>query len=209
MIIHADTQERLISETTVGAGSTSREGSILSDSLLATLWVNSITSGTLSVSVYTLTDVGKQVLLFSFPVLNTGTVDLLLKKSGVSMQRFLVVATYTGIVSYEIYVRAISGAGESSSQILGAASLVTSQTTVSTTPTTVIASSLTDRNGLIIKNWSTVNTLYVSEDISKLPGSAWPLAPRDALALDIVAGVTIYGVADAGTIDVRIAEAGG
>src|SRR5258707_822681 len=111
MLIHVGTQERLLTETTIGSGVTSREGSIASDSLIATLWVDSVTSGSLTVSCYTLTDVGKEVLLFTFPVVSAPTTNLLLKKSGVSLQRFRIQATYTGICSYEIYIRAVEGLG--------------------------------------------------------------------------------------------------
>lgn len=116
MLLNNGTQERLISETAVAGGSTVKEGSIKSDSLLVSLWVNSITTGTLSLKVYTLTDTGKGVEIIDFPAISTGTTNLLLKKSAVSLQRFRVVATYTGGCSYEVYVRAIEGGGGSESQ---------------------------------------------------------------------------------------------
>lgn len=209
MLIHPGTQEKLIAESTSGAGTTSREGSIQSDSLVATLWVNSVTSGSLSVSVYTLTDTGKEVVLFSFPVLTATTVNLLLRKSGISLQRFRVAATYTGQCDYEIYIRAVEGAGESNSRISGASSFTTSQITIGTSPTILIASSLIDRQGLVIKNWGTGGDLFISESSGKLSGQAWPLGPKDALALDVSAGVDIFAVASTGTIDVRLAQAGG
>lgn len=208
MLINTGTQERLVGESTTGAGVTSREGSIKSDSLVATLWVGTITSGTLTVSVYTLTDVGKEVLLFSFPVVSAPTTNLLLKKAGVSLQRFRIVASYTGVCSYEIYVRAVEGAGESSSRILGSNSLATSAASVTTIAAPLIPSTLTDRSGLVIKHWAGAGNVYLSESLAKLPNAAYPLGPKDGLALDIAAGVTIYAVTDAGTADVRIAEAG-
>lgn len=208
MILHPGTQERLITETTTGLGVTSREGSIQSDSLLATLWVNSVSSGNLSVAVYTMTDNGKEVLLFTFPTLTAPTVNLLLKKSGISMQRFRVVATYSGICDYEVYIRAVEGAGESSARILGSDSLRTTSAAVTTSPALLIPASLTDRNGLVIKNWSNAGNLFVSEDSGKLPADAYPLGPKDALALDVAAGVEIYAVSDLGTLDIRIAESG-
>lgn len=107
MPIHSGTQDRVISEVTTGSGTTSREGSVQSGGLLATLWVNSVTSGTLTVSVYTLTDTAKEVLLFSFTPVVAGSVDLMLRMGGPCMQRFRVKAVYTGVCSYEIYVRAV------------------------------------------------------------------------------------------------------
>lgn len=208
MLLHPGTQERVLNEITIGAGQVEREGSIQSDSLLATLYVSSISSGTLTLSVFTLTDTGKEVLLFSFPVISAPTVDLLLKKSGISMQRFRVQATYTGVCQFEVYIRAVEGAGESSSHILGSSSLTTSSALITTSPSALIPSALTDRNGLVIKHWGGTGNLFVSESIAKLPADAYPLGPKDAIAMDIAAGVTIYAVSDSGAIDVRIAESG-
>lgn len=209
-MIKQDLQVQLVSETTVGPGTTTREDNIQSDSLIATLWVNSISSGTLTVSVYTLTDTGKELLLFSFPVLSAPSASLLLKKAGISMARFIVRATYTGICSYEIYVKATQGAGESSVKIVGAATLKASQITVGTSPTLLVPVSLTDRNGIIIKNWNTNGALYVADAAGDdTVGNAYPIAPGEALSVDIASGVAFYGVAASGTVDVRILEAGG
>lgn len=209
-MIHPDTQERLISETTVGAGTTVREDNIQSDSLIATIWVNSISSGTLDVSVYTLTDTGKELLLFSFPTLSAPSASLLLKKAGISMSRFLVRATYTGICSYEAYVRAVTGAGESSVKIVGADTLQASQITVGTSPTVLVPVSLVDRNGIIIKNWNTSGALYIADAAADdTVAAGYPIAPGEALSIDIAGGVAIYGRSASGTVDVRILEAGG
>lgn len=209
MIIHNGTQERLIQETTLAAGVTSREGSVQTDSLLVTLWVDSVTSGDLTIRVYTLTDTGKELELFFFPTVSAPTTSLLLKKAGVSLQRFRVVATYSGVCKYEVYVRAIEGAGESNVKMVGSANLETSAVSVTTTPAVLIASSLVDRNGLSILNYSGGGTLFISEDISKLPAQAWPVAAGGGWSLDVTAGVTIYAVSSAGTLDVRVAQSGG
>jgi len=83
MLIHNGTQERVIFDTPTAPGTTEKEGSVQTDSLLATLWVDSVASGTLDVSVYTLTDTGKEVLLFSFPTISAPSSSLLLKKAGI------------------------------------------------------------------------------------------------------------------------------
>jgi hypothetical protein len=209
MLIQNGVQSRVIQESTTAAGSTSVDGSIQSDSLIATLWVDSITSGTLSVSIYTLTDNGKELLLFSFPDITSVSTNLLLRKAGVSMQRFKVVATYTGTCSYEVHVRAVDGAGESSVKILGSTALVTDTLTVTTTPAILIPAALQDRNGLSLLNYSGGGTLFVSEDITKLPARAWPIQPGGGWSLDIQAGVTIYAVSSSGTLEIRSAESGG
>ena len=208
-MIHPGSQELLIRETTLASGVSSKEGVIQSDSLLCTLWVDSISSGTLDVSVYTLTDNGKEVLLFSFPQLSATTTNLLLKKSGISMQRFRVVATYSGEVQYEVYVRAIEGAGESSVRILGAANLETSSATVTTSADVLLPASLEDRNGITLLNYSGSGTLFVSEDPGKLSADAWPIPPGSGWSIDIAAGVTLYAVSSSGSLDVRIAQSGG
>lgn len=207
MLIHPGTQERILAETTLGSGTTSKEGSIQSDSLIATLWVDSIASGELTVSVFTLTDTGKELELFSFPVLTVGSINLLLKKAGVSLQRFRVQATYTGICQYEVYIRAIEGAGESSVRILGSSSFRVEQVDLSTTPVALISASLEDRQGVIIKNWSLTTNMYIAETSAKATvAGGYPVAPRDNVTVDVQAGVAIWAVAESGTIDVRIGE---
>lgn len=209
MLIHPGTQCRLIDETTSAAGTTSKEGSIQSDALLVTLWVDSVTSGSLSVKVYTLTDTGKEAELISFPVISAPTTSLLLKKSGVSMQRFRVEATYTGSCQYEVYVRAIDSAGESNVRLLGSANLETDTATVTTTAAVLIPAALEDRNGVSILNYSGAGILFISEDITKLPARAWPVPSGGGWSLDIASGVTIYAVSSSGSLDVRIAQSGG
>jgi hypothetical protein len=210
MLLNNGTQERLISETTVASGTTVKEGSIKSDSLLVSLWVDSVSSGTLSITVYTLTDTGKEVEVITFPTLSTNTTNLLLRKSAVSLQRFRVVATYTGVCTYEIYVRAIEGAGESSSKILGSDNWKVSQVTVGTSAVVLVAAALTDRSGILVKNWSSSQTVYIAETLVKATSAVgYPLAPRDALALDIAAGASVYAISDAANADLRLAEAGG
>lgn len=209
-LLYPGTQERVLAETTQGAGSKSYEGSIRSDSLVATLWVDGITSGSLSVSVYTMTDTDKEVLLFSFPALTAPSVNLLLRKSGVSLQRYRVVATYTGVCQFEVYIRAISGSGESSARILGSLDWRVSQKTVATTPLVLISSALVDRQGVLVKNWSATQTLFIAEVSTKATlAEGYPLAPRDALALDIAAGAEVWAVSDSPGADARLVEAGG
>ena len=209
MLIHPGTQERVIKEVTVGAGQTTKEGSIQSDSLLVSLWVDSVTSGDLTLTVVTLTGEGKESdEIISFPTVSAGTLKLLLKKAAISLQRFKVIVNYTGVCEYEVYVRAVEGSGEASVRIIGPAELVTSAEIVTVTPGVLLAPSLTDRQGLIIKNFQGTGILYVSEDQAKLPDQAWPITPGETFFLDVASGVTLYAVSSSGDLDVRIAEAG-
>lgn len=210
MLLNVGIQEQLVSEITSGSGSTIVHGSTKTDSILVSLWVDSVSTGDLQVEVYTLTDEGKETSIISFPVVAAGTVSLLLRKSAVTLQNFRVVATYTGVLQYEIYVRGITGSGESSARILGSSNWTVEQTDIGTTAMLLVSSSLTDRNGLVIKNWSAGTTVYIAPteaDASLIKG--YPLAPRDALALDIAAGASVWAIADTGTADVRIAQSGG
>lgn len=208
MLLSTGTQSRLVKEVTAGAGTTIREGSIESDALLISLWVSSIASGSVRVTVYSLTEDDQARLEFTFPAVSGTTSEYIQKKSGVKFQRFRTVVEYDDVVDYEIYVRAVEGAGESSTSILGAGSLSTSHVDISMVPSVLIPSALLDRNGMTIKNWTGAATLYVSESLGKLPSDAWPLTPGEVWSLDISAGVTIYAVASSGTIDVRLAESG-
>jgi hypothetical protein len=211
MALNPGKTERLITETTTGAGETSREGAVISDSLLATLWVDNVTSGTLTVTVYTLTDTGKEVELFSFPVLTAPTTNILLKKAGISLQRFRVKATYTGVCTYEVYIRAVSGIGESSTRILGSQSWEVGQTSVGTTPLLLIPAAIVDRRGFIIRNFSTSGQLiYVAESSTSATLSVgFPIPPGETFAVDVASGAEVYVVSSAAGADVRYAQAGG
>lgn len=210
MLLHNGTQERLIAQTTTGAGSTVKEGSTQTDSILVSLWVGAVTSGDLTVTVYTLTDEGKETEIITFPVVAAPTSEILLRKAALTLQRFRVVATYSGICEYEIYVRAIEGAGEASAKILGSANWAVSQETVGVVVQALIPAALTDRSGVLIKNWSTNAIIYLAETSLKATvAMGYPLAPKDAVAMDIAAGAAVYAISDLAGADVRIAQSGG
>jgi len=125
------------------------------------------------------------------------------------MQQFQLTATYTGEVEYEVYVRAIDTADGSSVSIAGASSFTATQVTVGTTPQVLIPASLTERIGLVLKNWGGAGNLYVAQSlVAATPATGFGLGPKDALAMDLAAGVALYASTDSGTVDVRIAQAG-
>lgn len=209
MLLNIGTQERYISETTIGSGVTVREGSVRTDSILVSLFVTSVASGNLSVVVTTLTDEGKEATIITYPAISSGTTNLLLRKAAVTLQRFRITATYDSACTYEVYVRSIEGAGAANATISGSTSFTTSKTLVPSTPTILIPLSLDDRNGMSIINTSPTTTMWISEDSLKLPLQAYPIYPGQSFALDVSAGVVIYALADSGTIDIRIAQSGG
>jgi hypothetical protein len=120
------------------------------------------------------------------------------------MSRFRVVATYTGICQYEVYIRAINGVPDS-----GVFGWEVSQADVTTTAGVLIPASLEDRAGLLIKNWSVTSTIFIAEILaSATTAIGYPLGPKDAIAMDVAAGSAVYAVSDAGTADIRIVESG-
>jgi hypothetical protein len=197
----------LLRETAAAAGTRTVVFPIDSDSVLISLWVDSITSGSLDVAVYTQTEDGKQTQIISFPTISAPTAELLLRKAALAMSVVKVVVTTTGIATFEVRAKGLA-IGETTSKILGAGSLSTSSATVTTTPGQLITAALTDRNGVTIKNYAGGGTLFVSEDQAKLTTDAWPIGPGEVWSLDVSAGVTLYAVASAGSLDIRIAESG-
>lgn len=209
MLLNVGIQDRFISETTIGAGTTIREGSVRTDSILVSLFVGSLSSGSLLVEITTLTDEGKEVNVISFPVVSGPTVNLLLRKSATILQRFKITATYTGICTYEVYVRSISSGGEASTKLLGSGNWRVSQKNVGPVSGLLIPAALVDRNGLLVKNWSQTVTIFIAESLgSDTVLVGYPLAPKDALALDIAAGSEVWAISDGGTADIRIVESG-
>lgn len=199
--------ETIINKVATVAGSVTEYFHIESDSVLMSLFAD-VVSGTLTVSVYTLTEEGKEVGIVNFPVLAAPTSELLLKKAAAAMSRIKVVATYSGATTFEVRARSI-GAGEASVKILGPANGEASKTSITNTATAVIPASTVDRTGMILKNWSQSGILYLGFTQAEAnPTTGYPITPGESLGMDVAAGVVIWAVSDSGTIDVRIMEAG-
>lgn len=196
----------LIDEATTGAGTTEVQASIEGDSVVVSLFAE-VVSGTLDVTVYTLTEDGKEVEIISFPQLTAPTSELLLKKAALAMSRIRVEATYTGSATYEVRAKPIS-AGETSVRLLGASEGKASQITIPNTATVLIPASLQDRSGLIIKNFDNSKTIYLGYTLAEATtGNGYPVGPGESIGMDIAAGVTIYAISDSPSADVRIMEA--
>lgn len=197
----------LVSETTPGAGTTEKTFSTDADSLLASLYVTSVT-GTLDVVLYTYTEDGKEVEAIRFPQITGPTSELLIRKAAAIVSNMRLQVTYTGICKYEVRARGIS-AGETSVRISSPANATASSTTVTSSPDLLIPISLTDRNGLCIRNWNTTGVMYIGFTLAQAtPANGYPVAPREQFAMDLEAGATLYAVSDGSDIDVRIIEAG-
>lgn len=197
----------ILTETTLGPGVSYRDFIVQSDAVLATLSVDAVV-GTLDVSVYGFV-ADEEVLVFSFPTISA-PVDLILKRSGPTVSNLRVRTTYTDPgTTYKVQCRAINS-GSSDVKILGASGFSVSQQTVGTVPFLLIPSALVDRSGLVLKNWSGTQTVYIAESMAKATSAVgYPLAPKDALAVDITAGAEVWAVSDAAGADIRIGEAGG
>lgn len=209
MLLKTGLQEVVLRSSPAAAGVITKDISVQSDAALFLLWVDSVV-GTLEVEVYGILDESnKEVLILSFPVVSAATTEIIQKRSGTIPTRLRVKVTHTGACSFDLSARAVS-TGSSDTRILGGASLKVSRKTVNSSPTLLVPSSLVDRTAIAIKNWSTAGTIYVGETIAKAnQNNGWPIGPKDALGLDIQAGVELYATAVDGPCDIRIIESGG
>lgn len=202
-------QEVLLKEAPTSSGTTVKDFSIQSDAALFLLWVNSVADN-ISVEVYGILDNGnKEVLLLSFPKVVAPTIEVLQKRTGTVPTRLRVKVTYDAACDYELSVRAVA-TGSSDTRILGGATLKVSKKTVNSVTSLLVPASLVDRAAIAIKNWSTSGTIYIAETQAKAnQNNGWPIGPKDALGLDIQAGVELYATAVDGPCDIRIIESGG
>lgn len=209
MILKQGLQEVLLKEAPTSSGTTVKDLSIQSDAALFLLWVNSVADN-IVVDVYAILDDGnKEVLLLTFPKITAPSTEIAQKRTGTTATRLRVKVTYTGACNYELSVRAVA-TGSSDTRILGGSSLKVSKKTVNSVASLLVPASLVDRTAIAIKNWSSAGTIYVAETSAKAhQNSGWPIGPKDALGLDIQAGVELYATAVDGPCDVRIIESGG
>lgn len=209
MILKQGLQEILLKEAPTSSGTTVKDFSIQSDAALFLLWVNSVADN-ITIDVYSILDDGsKETLILSFPKTTAPSTEIAQKRTGTVSTRLRVKVTYTGACDYELSVRAVA-TGSSDTRILGGSSLKVSKKTVNSVVGLLVPASLVDRAAIAIKNWSTSGTIYVAETNSKAnQNNGWPIGPKDALGLDIQAGVELYASAVDGPCDVRIIESGG
>jgi hypothetical protein len=208
LLLKTGLQEVVLRSSPVAAGVLTKDISVQSDAALFLLWVTS-TTGDISVDVYAVTGDTQEVLVLSFPKVNQPTTELMQKRTGTVATRLRVKVTHTGACDIELSVRAVS-TGSSDTRILGGATLKVSKKTVNSVASLLVPASLVDRSAIAIKNWSSSGTIYVGETIAKAnQNNGWPIGPKDALGLDIQAGVELYAVAVDGPCDIRIIESGG
>lgn len=209
MILKTGLQELIIKSSFTGSGIITRDLSVQSDAVLFLLWVNS-TVGDITVEVYGILDENnKEVLLTSFPKVNQPSTEILQKRTGTVPTRLRIKVIHTGSCNFELAARAVS-TGSSDTKILGGATLKVSQKTINNVHSLLVPASLIDRAAIAIKNWSSSGTIYIGESVAKAnQNNGWPIGPKDALGLDIQAGVELYAIAVDGPCDIRIIESGG
>jgi hypothetical protein len=207
LLLKSGLQEVVFRESGSSAAVLTKDISVQSDAALFLLWVNS-TSGNITVEVFGILADDKEALILTFPTINQATTELVQKRTGTVPTRLRVKVTCTAAFNFELSARA-AATGSSDTRVLGGTSLKISKKTINGVPSLLVPASLVDRNAIAIKNWSSSGTIYVAETITKAnSANGWPIGPKDALGLDIQAGVELYAVADGGPCDIRIIESG-
>jgi hypothetical protein len=211
MAINPGRAEQVVRETTTGPGTAVRDGSILADSLMISVAIPFITTGSLTITVYNLTDSGDEVELITFPAISGPTTNVYLRKLKLSAPNYRVKAVYTGICSYEVQAKAVTGPGEVSVSMTGSAGWSVGQTLISTSPQILIPAAIIDRRGFIIRNNSTSGqVVYIAESsLAATAGTGFPIPPGETFAVDVASGAEVYAVSSAAGADVRYAQAGG
>lgn len=194
------------------AGSTTKFFTIDSDSVLLSLFVDSV-AGDLDVTASTLIsqhEPSKSVEIVTFPTVSAPTTNLLIQKAATALSIVSVTATYTGACSFVINAKGTS-LGESSVRIVGSPDFETNKFSVPASPTVIIAPSLADQTGILLKNFSTNRNIFVAESSLKASdaGGGYPLAPGEVLMMDVSAGSSIYASTDSAPADLRIVRTGG
>ena len=187
---------------------------ILADTVLISIQATVVT-GTLKVDVFTEGDdtdlVSSRLQIIDFPLLSAPTSELLLRKAASTLQKVRVVVTYTGSCSYIIRARG-TAIGEASFKLLGATTAKHSGTSIGTSATLILPVALEDRNGVSIMNNNASGIMYVgfTSGVTVAAGAlaGTPVKPGGSIGLDIAAGLGVYGIADVGSLDIRILELG-
>ena len=150
---------------------------------------------------------GEEVPVITFPDITAPTSELLLKKAAVGLSNMKLCITHTGDAEVSVYGKGLT-AGEASVRVLGASSIKTSQVDATSAGTLLVPAALTDRAGMVVKNYSGTATLYLGESLAaSVAANGYPLSPGEAMGIDIAAGVELYGRSSGVDIDVRILEA--
>ena len=200
---------QIMSEATSGAGTLTRVFTLDSDTFQTSLFVSSI-SGSLSITISTITGEGKEKEVITYPAITSPSTQLDLKKAATAMGIIKATAVFTGACTFELKAKGLSS-GETSAKIQSANVARATKVIVPNPGKVLLPAALSDRKGIIVRNWSTTITVYLGFSVSEANfANGYPLKPQEALSIDLGAGATLYAdIQNAGTADVRIIEAGG
>lgn len=200
----------IISETVTGGGQIEIPARLEDDAVLVAVFVDTITSGTLTISVQTFTANNKVEDIIEFPQITAPTTNLILRRASIALTNVKFIATYTGDCTFEVHARGISQ-GEANVRVVGSDDVDNNTANITSgTPQVLIPSSLIARGGFSVKNFTqTESILYIGISEAKAaPGTGYPLEPGESVALDIGPDVTLYASSDDQDIDVRIFQLG-
>jgi hypothetical protein len=86
----------------------------------------------------------------------------------------------------------------------------TAQLNITTTAALIVETPLPERSVVMVRNCSTTSTLYLGfAEADATVESGWPLRPGDIWRGAVAPGLAVWGVASAGTVDVRIMQGAG
>lgn len=199
----------IMKESTSGAGSLSRVFTLDSDTFQTSLFVSSI-SGSLTVTLSTITEEGKEKEVITYSDITSPSTQLDLKKAATAMGVIKATAVFTGACSFELRAKGLSN-GQMSATIQSANTAKASQVNVNSIPIILLPAALVDRRGVIVRHNGNAGTfLYLGFSAAQASSTVgYPLSKGEALALDIAPGAVLYAVSSNFIIDVRIIEAGG
>ena len=192
---------------------------VATSGLLLSLFVQE-TTGTVDVDIYTLTKKGHQKLIDSFPQITGPTTEILLRKQVEVHDQIRVVITTSDAAKFDIRAKGVE-ASLASVAILGAEAADNFGILMDTTPRLLIPVSLAGQSNVSIINANPLGgaTLYVgfkstitatnaaAVGVSD-PDAATPVPPGGSIGLSVTAGLSVYGLASTGTVDVRIIQLG-
>lgn len=210
----------VLNECPTAASTKDKTLTVQSSGVLLSLFVQELT-GTLDVNVYTVTNKGEEKLIDTFPQISAPTTELLLRKQVEVHNQIRVEVKTSGPAKYDIRAKGVE-AGIASVSITGAGKADNYGVLMDTTPRLIVPVALEDQNNVSIINNNSPGgaTLYVGFKSTISVGStasvgtpdtdaASPIPPGGSIGLNVTAGLTVYGRADAGTVDVRIVLLGG
>jgi hypothetical protein len=176
------------------------------DTILVSVYVRSITTS-VKIDVYTVSQDGSKKII-NFPLLTAPTSELVIEQAAATLSNLRLDIDHVGDCDLDVVFRGVTGGTTSNSIVFGAASATAYNIVATSTPAVLVPSAITDRQGLILKNYGSGDTLFVGFTISEAStASGWPMSQGETIAIDLQAGQAIYAVSSGANINVRVMEA--